>query len=93
MKPEQKNILGEPMGTLVDEGDDLLPADILVYSGHIAFAIGTPSQKYLKVNKYAVAQAESAVYGVNYGKTHTQESQKCIRLSASTLLNRKTSTQ
>lgn len=90
--PGGNNILGEPMGTLVAEGDTMLPADILVYAGHIAFAIGTPSQAYAKVSKYAVAQAESAVYGVNYGKTHGQASQKCIRLSASTLLNRKTTT-
>jgi hypothetical protein len=87
--PGGKNILGEPMGTLVEEGDPMLPADILVYAGHIAFAIGSPSQLYSKVTKYAVAQAESAVYGVNYGRTHSQQSQKCIRLSASTLLNKK----
>jgi hypothetical protein len=92
MNPGQKNILGEPMATLVEEGDPILPADILVYAGHIAFAIGSPSQAYSKLTKYAVAQAESAVYGVNYGKTHSQQSQKCIRLSASTLLNRKTTT-
>ena len=88
--PEQKNLFGEPMGALVNEGDDMLPADILVYAGHIAFALGTPAQKYSMITKYAVAQAESAVYGVNYGKTHGQKSQKCIRLSPSTLLNRKT---
>jgi hypothetical protein len=89
MNPGGKNILGEPMGTLVEEGDPILPADILVYAGHIAFAIGSPSQSYSKLTKYAVAQAESAVYGVNYGRTHSQQSQKCIRLSASTLLNKK----
>ncbi len=92
LNPAGKNILGEPMATQLEEGDTILPADILVYAGHIAFAIGTPSQTYSKVSKYAVAQAESAVYGVNYGKTHGQASQKCIRLSASTLLNRKTTT-
>jgi hypothetical protein len=92
MNPGGKNILGEPMGMLVEEGDPIFPADILVYAGHIAFAIGSPSQPYSKLTKYAVAQAESAVYGVNYGKTHSQQSQKCIRLSASTLLNKKTIT-
>lgn len=90
--PDKKNVHGEPMGSLVAEGDDMLPADILVYAGHIAFAIGSPSQKYSMVTDYALAQAESAVYGVNYGKTHSQHSQKCIRLSASTLLNKKTVT-
>jgi hypothetical protein len=91
--PEKKNIHGEPTGTLVAEGDDMLPADILVYAGHIAFVVGSPTQQYSKINNYALAQAESAVYGVNYGKTHSQHSQKCIRLSASTLLNKKTVTQ
>lgn len=92
MNPEKKNVHGEPLASLVAEGDDMLPADILVYPGHIAFAIGTPAQKYSAVTDYALAQAESAVYGVNYGKTHSQHSQKCIRLSASTLLNKKTVT-
>lgn len=90
--PGKKNHQGEPMGTLVNEGEDMLPADILVYPGHIAFAIMSTSQKYSKATRYAVAQAESAVYGVNFGKTHDQNSEKCIRLSASTLLNRKTPT-
>lgn len=90
--PGKKNLHGEPLGTLVNEGDDMLPADILVYPGHIAFAIASSPQKYLMATRYAVAQAESAVYGVNYGKTHDQNSQKCIRLSPSTLLNRKTAT-
>ena len=89
--PGQNNILGEPMATLVQEGEPMLPADILVYAGHIAFAMGVPAQNYNKHTSYALAQAESAVYGVNYGKKHSQTSQKCIRLSASTLLNRKVS--
>ena len=88
-KPDMPNLVGEPMGTLVAEGDPILPADILVYAGHIAFAIGSTSQPYNKSQGYPVAQAESAVYGVNYGKTHSQKSQKCIRLSPSTLLRRK----
>jgi cell wall-associated NlpC family hydrolase len=92
MNPDKKNVHGEPLGSLVAEGDDILPADILVYAGHIAFALGTPAQKYSSVTDYALAQAESAVYGVNYGKKHSQHSQKCIRLSPSTLLNKKTVT-
>jgi hypothetical protein len=91
-KPEKENAFGEPRGILINEGEDMLPADILVYPGHIAFAIVSTPQKYYSVNDYAVAQAESAVYGVNYGKTHHQHSTKCIRLSPSTLLNRKTAT-
>jgi len=89
-KPEEKNAFGEPRGIVVNEGDDMLPADILVYPGHIAFAIVSTPQKYYPGTNYAVAQAESAVYGVNYGKIHSQRSTKCIRLSPSTLLNRKT---
>jgi hypothetical protein len=89
--PDKKNPFGDPLGTLVAEGETVLPADILSYSGHIAFAIGATSQPYNIHTSYAVAQAESAVYGVNYGKTHSQKSQKCIRLSPSTLLNRKIS--
>jgi hypothetical protein len=88
-KPDMPNMVGEPMGALVAEGDTILPADILVYAGHIAFAIGAPAEAYNKTKGYAVAQAESAVYGVNYGKVHSQKSQKCIRLSPSTLLRRK----
>ncbi len=88
--PEKKNAFGEPRGIVVNEGDDMLPADILVYPGHIAFAIVSTPQKYSRVSDYEVAQAESAVYGVNYGKKHTEHSTKCIRLSPSTLLNKKT---
>jgi hypothetical protein len=88
--PEKKNSFGEPRGIVVNEGDDMLPADILVFPGHIAFAIVSTPQKYYSGTNYAVAQAESAVYGVNYGKIHSQRSTKCIRLSPSTLLNRKT---
>jgi hypothetical protein len=88
-KPDMPNMFGAPMGALVAEGDLILPADILVYAGHIAFATGAPSQPYNKNQGYSVAQAESAVYGVNYGKVHGQKSQKCIRLSPSTLLRRK----
>jgi hypothetical protein len=51
--------------------------------------MGAPAQPYNPHTNYALAQAESAVYGVNYNKTHSQKAQKCIRLSPSTLLNRK----
>lgn len=41
--PSKKNAYGKEMGTLVTEGDTVLPADILVYNGHIAFATGVPA--------------------------------------------------
>jgi len=84
---KRKNSLGQPMGRLLDVGETVLPADILVYSGHIAFATGDPPLGYHTNIYYKLAQAESAVYGVNYGKTHKAANQKCIRLSDSTLLN------
>ena len=87
--PGKKNPHGEALGTQLNEGDTMLPADILVYAGHIAFAVGAPAKPYNPHSKYALAQAESADYGVNYNKTHSQKAQKCIRLSPSTLLNRK----
>jgi|SRR5579863_3455990 len=87
--PERPNLLGEKMGALVAEGDLMLPADILVYPGHIAFATEKcAGQKYNKHQAYEIAQAESAAFGVNV-KQRGGTSQKCIRLSASTLLNKK----
>ena len=82
------NTWGKPLGTLVAEGDTVLPADILVYTGHIAFATGVPPTPYSKTGTYNLAQAESATEGVNYGKPHRATNQKCIRLSESTLLGR-----
>jgi hypothetical protein len=89
--PERLNLVGEKMGSLVAEGDPMLPADILVYPGHIAFATEKcAGQNYNKHQAYEVAQAESAVFGVNV-KQRGGTSQKCIRLSTSTLLNKKIS--
>jgi hypothetical protein len=89
--PERLNLLGEKMGSLVAEGDTMLPADILVYPGHIAFATEKcAGQKYNKHQAYEIAQAESAAFGVNV-KQRGGTSQKCIRLSSSTLLNKKIS--
>jgi hypothetical protein len=88
--PGKKNHHGEAMGELVNEGDLMLPADILVYPGHIAFATETNQfHPYNPHGEYEVAQAESAAFGVNV-KRRKKISTKCIRLSASTLLNRKT---
>ena len=75
------------MGRLLKEGEPVLPADILLYKGHIAFALGDrPGQAYSIKEKFTVLQAESAIYGLNYTKArggHTH----CIRLSESTLLD------
>lgn len=81
------NSHGKPIATLVAEGDQLLPADILVYSGHIGFATGVPVSQYSKTGSYNLAQAESATLGVTFGKPHNARNLKCIRLSESTLLN------
>ena len=74
---------GRPMGKKLKGGDKILPADILVYDGHIAFATGdnTPAYINLAVSSYHVAQAESATEGVNYGKVHSGTAIACIRLS------------
>ncbi|HKD24604.1 MAG TPA: hypothetical protein VKC66_01625 [Xanthobacteraceae bacterium] len=87
---EKRNVHGEPMGTLLTEDDAILPADILLYPGHIAFAIDSPpGMMYSQIGHYCVAQAESATNGVSYGKRHDAKNAGCIRLSPSTLLNRK----
>lgn len=86
--PEQLNHFGKPMGALVAVGQTVLPADILVYEGHIAFATGDPPVPYSAVGHYNVAQAESGTEGVNYGKSRGGTNLKCIRLSDSTLLGR-----
>lgn len=78
----------QPLGTLVAQGDPVLPADILVYDGHIAFATGEDTIPYSKTSFYHLAQAESATEGVNYGKLHKSQNVKCIRLSESVLLGR-----
>jgi cell wall-associated NlpC family hydrolase len=87
--PEKANPVGEKMGSALADDDIMLPADILVYAGHIAFATEKcAGMKYNKHQSYEVAQAESAAYGVNV-KSRGGTSQKCIRLSPTTLLNRK----
>lgn len=80
-----KNPWGQLMARNVAKGEPMLPADILVYPGHVAFAIDG-GQKYDTGHEYFVAQAESAVYGVNYRKVHHGANTKCIRLSDTTLL-------
>lgn len=93
--PSKKNPVGEPMGRFLNAGEIVEPADILVYDGHIAFATGDPlaaapeSLIYSTNQRYMVAQADCAVFGVNYGQVHKQTNQNCIRLSDSTLLGRK----
>jgi hypothetical protein len=77
------------MSNLVAEGDDMLPVDILVHPGHIAFAIVNTPEKYSTVSDYAIAR-QRVQFMVNYGKIHSEHLQKCIRLSPSTLPNRKT---
>ncbi|MGH7647523.1 MAG: hypothetical protein ACREND_05365 [Gemmatimonadaceae bacterium] len=93
--PSRQNALGDPIGRFLQPGELVEPADILVYAGHIAFATGEPlasapeSLLYSTTQRYLVAQADSAVYGVNYGHLHDQTNQHCVRLSDSTLLGRK----
>lgn len=95
--PSKKNASGDPMGRFLKAGEIVEPADILVYAGHIAFATGDPlaaapeSLRYSTTQRYMVAQADCAVFGVNYGHVHDQANQSCIRLSDSTLLGRRTS--
>lgn len=82
---KMRNPWGGRMATEVMPGDLMMPTDILVYDGHVAFA--TRDGEYQRGHYYFVSQAESAVYGVNHDKkTHTQISTKCIRLTDSTLL-------
>jgi hypothetical protein len=93
--PSRKNALGDPIGRFLQQGEMVEPADILVYAGHIAFATGEPlaaapeSLLYSTTQRYLVAQADCAVFGVNYGQMHDQKNQNCIRLSDSTLLGHK----
>jgi cell wall-associated NlpC family hydrolase len=78
---------GAPVGTLLAEGDPMEPADILIYPGHIAFAIAGPGVSYRKAAPYAVAQADCACFGVNYNVVHAQASTACVRLSSRVLIN------
>lgn len=80
------NKLGQPLGSVVKAGEEFMPGDLLCYKGHVAFVLdGGPA--YAVGAPYTVVHAESAIYGLNYGKTKGGH-YKCIRLSASTLLNR-----
>jgi len=91
--PTQKNPVGEPIGILVDASDPGLPADIIVYPGHIAFATNPAVSrqstdehgKPVTVTSYTLAQAESAVYGVTSGKQRSDAPSYRVRLTDSTL--------
>ena len=74
------------IAAVAQANDATLPADLLIYPGHIAFAIGSPVTSGSKV-AYALAQAEASVYGVTYGKTRSDTPTQRIRLTDSTLLN------
>jgi len=84
--PLLKNPSGDPIGTLLAANDATLPADLLIYPGHIAFAIGSPVTSGSKVT-YSLAQAEASIYGVTYGKSRSDTPTQRIRLTDSTLLN------
>jgi hypothetical protein len=79
---------GAAMGRRLKANQDkVLPADILVWTGHVAFStgkggIGEDKPLYIEAKtSYQVAQAESAAEGVNFGKSHTGTPVACIRLS------------
>jgi hypothetical protein len=75
----------------VDIGTPILPGDILVYHGHIAFVDFGNNTNYSRGGSFKVVHAEGAVSGVNYGRTRTGDI-RCIRLSSATLLKRKNET-
>ena len=86
----QKGPDGNPAGELLTNDDPVQPADILVYPGHIAFAtdgvatIKTPQQG-AQYQSFRVAQAESAVSGVNYNTPHDWPTTSRVRLSEAIL--------
>ena len=84
MKTSKGGAMGRRLKT---NQDKVLPADILVWTGHVAFATGKGGKGedqplYIEAETaYQVAQAESAAEGVNFGKSHTGKPVACIRLS------------
>jgi hypothetical protein len=80
------NKFGQPLGTVVKTGEEFLPADVLCFKGHVAFVLDGGAA-YAVGAPYTVVHAESAVYGLNFGKSKGGH-YKCIRLSPSTILNR-----
>lgn len=87
--PLLRNPAGDAIGTVLGPDEPTLPADIWVFPGHIAFAIGSPVKDDSNGKlKYHIAQAEASLYGVNYGKARTDAPTHRIRLSDSTLLNK-----
>lgn len=85
--PLLKNPSGDPIGTYLAPNDPGLPADLLIYPGHIAFAIGSPATSDSSVT-YWLAQAEASIYGVTHGKPRSDTPTQRVRLSDSTLLNK-----
>lgn len=81
-----KNPWGGPVAQLVKSGETILPADIVVYEGHIGFATGEEGATFGSTDAIKLAQAESATEGVNYNKVHKGKPTKIIRLSTSTLV-------
>ena len=84
MKTSKGAAIGRRLKTSQDK---VLPADILVWTGHVAFATGKGGKGedqplYIESETaYQVAQAESAAEGVNFGKSHRGTPVACIRLS------------
>lgn len=86
----QKGPDGNPAAQVLANDDQVLPADILVYPGHIAFATdGAPTMKTtsqgVQYQSFHVAQAESAVTGVNYNTPHDSPTTSRVRLSEAIL--------
>jgi len=84
--PALKDPAGNPVGAYLDASDPGQPADIIAYPGHIAFAI-EPGVASGGSTTYRLAQAESGVYGVTYGKPRSDPPAYRVRLSDATLLN------
>lgn len=89
--PLQTGPDGKPAGSFLANDDQVLPADILVYPGHIAFATDgaatmKTTQQGVRYQSFHVAQAESGVSGVNYDTPHDWPTSSRVRLSEAILL-------
>lgn len=83
--PHKKNEWGGLLSRTLAPNEEILPGDILYWGHHIAFAIGD-GHETVSSHSHNVAQAECAVFGVNYGKSHDEVCKKVFRLTDSTLL-------
>ena len=73
------------VGTLLKEGDSMMPGDVLCYKGHVAFARDRGTI-YAATGSYRLVHAEGAATGLVYSEKRRGGHNRCVRVSSATLL-------